>query len=149
MRVGAPGPKAARNKGYEVRTMGILDQVMERLPQENASGGASGLPGAVMALLTNRQTGGLGGLVNRFGDAGLGHVAGSWIGRGANQEIAPHDLHRALGDEQVQSIAARTGMSPGQLLPLLAQFLPGIIDGLTPHGQLPAEDESAPPARWR
>jgi uncharacterized protein YidB (DUF937 family) len=50
-------------------------------------------------------------------------------------------LHRALGDEQVQSMVARTGMSPGQLLPLLAQFLPGIIDGLTPHGRLPAEED--------
>jgi uncharacterized protein YidB (DUF937 family) len=126
--------------------MGLLDQIIGGLPQEHATAGG-GLPGAIMGMLTNRQTGGVSGLVSRFGDAGLGHVADSWVGNGPNQEIAPHDLHRALGDEQVQSMAAQTGMSTGQLLPLLAQFLPGIINGLTPHGRLPAENDVLPPPR--
>jgi uncharacterized protein YidB (DUF937 family) len=121
--------------------MGLLDQIMGGLPQEHATAGGGGIPGAIMGLLANRQTGGLNGLVDRFGDAGLGHVVSSWIGNGPNQEIAPQDLHRALGDEQVQSMAAQTGMSTGQLLPLLAQFLPGIINGLTPNGRVPKDSD--------
>ena len=81
---------------------------------------------------------GLGDLLQRFQGAGLGHAADSWVGTGPNQPISPQDLHRALGDEQVQSLARQSGMSASQLLPLLAQFLPTIVDRMTPNGQLPS-----------
>jgi uncharacterized protein YidB (DUF937 family) len=80
---------------------------------------------------------GLGDLLQRFQGAGLGHVAESWVGNGANQPISPQDLHRALGDEQIQHMARQSGMSTSQLLPLLAQYLPMIVDRMTPNGQLP------------
>ena len=80
---------------------------------------------------------GLGDVLQRFQAAGLGNAANSWVGTGTNQPIDPQDLHRALGDEQVQSLARQSGMSTGQLLPLLAQYLPMIVDRMTPNGQLP------------
>jgi uncharacterized protein YidB (DUF937 family) len=80
---------------------------------------------------------GVGDLLQRFQAAGLGHVADSWVGNGPNQPINPEDLHRALGDEQVQSMARQSGMSTSQLLPLLARYLPTIVDRMTPNGQLP------------
>ena len=80
---------------------------------------------------------GLADLRQRFQDTGLGHVADSWIGNGPNQQISPQDLHRALGDEQVESMARQSGMSAGRLLPLLAQALPMIVDRMTPGGQMP------------
>jgi len=121
--------------------MGLMDMITDGLPKEHATGtGNGGLPAALMGLLANRQSGGLGGLLGRFNDAGLGHVANSWVGSGPNQPVSPQDLHRALGDEQVQSMASQTGMSTAQLLPLLAQFLPGIVDRLTPHGRVPDGD---------
>jgi uncharacterized protein YidB (DUF937 family) len=116
--------------------MGLLDQLAGGL-SPGATGEHSGLAGAVASLLANRQTGGVGGLADRFNAAGLGHIMQSWIGTGQNREIAPGDLHRAIGDDQLQAMAAQSGMSVPQLLPLLAQFLPTIIDHLTPHGQVP------------
>ena len=127
--------------------MGLLDTILGGLPQEQATaaplgggGGGGGLGSAIAGLLGNRQTGGMNGLLESFAAAGLGHVAQSWIGSGANQAIAPQDLHRALGDDRVQEMSAQTGMPVAQLLPLLAQHLPGIIDRLTPNGQMPHPD---------
>jgi uncharacterized protein YidB (DUF937 family) len=80
---------------------------------------------------------GLNDVLQRLEGAGLGHVAQSWVGTGPNQQISPQDLHRALGDEQVQDMARQSGMSASQLLPLLAQALPTIVDRMTPNGQVP------------
>ncbi|MBV9522074.1 MAG: DUF937 domain-containing protein [Alphaproteobacteria bacterium] len=121
--------------------MGLLDEIMGGLPQEHATAtGGGGLPNAIMGLLANRQSGGLNGLMGSFAAAGLGHVFQSWVGNGPNQSISPQDLHRALGEDKVQAMANQTGMSTSQLLPLLAQFLPTIIDRLTPQGQMPPAD---------
>ena len=42
-------------------------------------------------------SGGLGELLQRFQQNGYGNVAGSWLGTGPNQSIAPHELQQALG----------------------------------------------------
>ena len=36
--------------------------------------------------------GGLGGLLQQFQNAGLGHVAQSWVGNGPNQAVTPDQL---------------------------------------------------------
>jgi uncharacterized protein YidB (DUF937 family) len=124
-----------------------MDMILGGLPQEHATaspvgggGIGGGLGGAIAGLLGSRQTGGMNGLVESFAAAGLGHVVQSWIGTGANQSVGPQDLHRALGDDRVQAMSAQTGMSAAQLLPLLAQYLPVIIDRMTPNGQVPHPD---------
>ena len=46
-------------------------------------------------------------------------------------------LGAALGDDEVQRLAGKSGLDIGTLLPLLAAFLPQIINTLTPKGQVP------------
>jgi len=48
-----------------------------------------------------------------------------------------------LGDEKVANLAAKSGMSVEQLLPLLAAALPTVIDALTPDGNVPQGDAAA------
>jgi uncharacterized protein YidB (DUF937 family) len=72
-------------------------------------------------------------------------VADSWVGKGENKPIAPGDLANALGADQIDSIASQAGMSRDDLLQGLSQYLPGVIDQLTPDGRLPNEDEAS---RW-
>jgi uncharacterized protein YidB (DUF937 family) len=62
----------------------------------------------------------------------LGNVISSWVGTGANQPVAPDALHGILGTELVQQIAGKTGLPVEQLLPLIAQHLPQLVDGVTP-----------------
>ena len=38
--------------------------------------------------------GGLGGLLSSFEQAGLGHIAQSWIGNGPNQPVSPQQLQK-------------------------------------------------------
>ena len=82
---------------------------------------------------------GLAGLISQFQRAGLGHVAQSWVGNGANQPVSPQQLQSVLGDDQVQSMAVQSGMQPQDLLSQLSQHLPNAVNGMTPNGQMPDE----------
>lgn len=79
----------------------------------------------------------LGGLVDKFRQAGAGSVIDSWIGHGQNQNIQPGQLGQVLGDDALQELSKRTGASQSDILSQLAQALPGLINSLTPNGRLP------------
>ncbi len=72
---------------------------------------------------------------------GQGDAANSWVGTGQNKAIAPNDLAKALGADQIESLASQSGMSRDDLLSGLSQYLPKVVDHLTPDGRLPTEDE--------
>ncbi len=82
------------------------------------------------------QTGGLSGLMDRFQQAGLGDTVASWVGTGENAPLSAADLETALGSETLQGFASKLGFDGNQLMPLLAQFLPQIVDQLTPNGRI-------------
>jgi uncharacterized protein YidB (DUF937 family) len=83
--------------------------------------------------------GGLGGLLQKFQQAGQGDVLNSWIGSGQNQQIQPGTLGQVLGSQTVQDLAQKAGINPNDLLGQLAQHLPEIINQLTPNGRLPTQ----------
>ena len=87
--------------------------------------------------------GGLGGLLGKLRDAGHGNVADSWVGTGQNQSINANDLGAALGPQVIHEIAQRTGMDEQELLKQLSTALPGVIDKLTPNGQVPQQHQVA------
>ena len=87
--------------------------------------------------------GGLGGLLDRLKDAGHGNVADSWVGTGQNQSINANDLGAALGPQVIREIAQRTGLDEQELLKQLSTALPGIVDKLTPNGQVPQQHQVA------
>lgn len=107
-------------------------------------GGGGQQAGGNAAILTtllnavNSHPGGVGGLLQSFQQQGLGGVVNSWVGTGANQAVSPEQVQSALGSDQVQEVAAKLGVSPQEASSSLAQWLPGIIDHLTPNGQVPA-----------
>lgn len=86
-------------------------------------------------------SGGLGDLLKQLQQGGHGDTASSWVGTGQNKAIAPGDLASALGADQIDSLASQSGMSRDDLLSGLSQYLPKVIDHLTPEGRLPTEDE--------
>jgi uncharacterized protein YidB (DUF937 family) len=95
---------------------------------------AGGAAGSVIS-------GGLGDLLKQFQQNGHGDTANSWVGKGENKPIAPGDLANALGANQIDSLASQSGLSRDDLLSGLSQYLPGVIDHLTPEGRLPTEKE--------
>jgi uncharacterized protein YidB (DUF937 family) len=90
------------------------------------------------------QQGSLGGLdvlINQFKQSGLEDVVNSWIGAGKNQPISPTQLRQVLGNESVNNLSRQTGAPQEDLLSQLSKFLPGVIDRLTPNGQVPSDAE--------
>jgi uncharacterized protein YidB (DUF937 family) len=85
--------------------------------------------------------GGLGGLLNKLQQGGLGNVANSWVGSGQNQPVAPGQLGSALGPNIIKTLAQKSGISEDELTKQLSQVLPGIVDKLTPNGRLPTVAE--------
>jgi uncharacterized protein YidB (DUF937 family) len=106
-------------------------------------GGLGGLLGGLLAggAAGSVLSGGLGDLLKQFQEKGQGDAANSWVSNGPNKQIAPGDLASALGADQIDSIAAQSGMSRDDLLKGLSQYLPDVINHLTPDGRVPNEHE--------
>lgn len=110
----------------------------------NQGGGFAGQGGPAQGMAGQGAAGqglaaGLGGLVSMFQQAGLGHLAQSWISNGPNQPVSPQQLESVFGQGQVQNMASQAGMAPGDFLSQLSQHLPNVVNGMTPNGQLPSE----------
>ena len=88
-------------------------------------------------------SGGLGDLLKQLQQGGHSETANSWVGSGQNKAISPGDLANALGSDQIDSLASQSGMSRDDLLNGLSQYLPKVIDHLTPDGRLPTDDEGS------
>ena len=87
--------------------------------------------------------GGLGGLLKQFQQKGLGEVADSWIKTGPNKAVAPGQISDALGPDVIDTLSQRTGLSKDQVVQMLSQVLPNVVDRLTPGGRLPSQQELA------
>ena len=120
--------------------MGLLDSILGAATgKTEGSGGAAQLIGVLGGLLA--QSGGLQGLANKFAQSGQGNAFQSWVGMGENEAISSNQVQRALGSEQVNAIATRMGVDPGVASNFLAEYLPKIVDKLTPEGKVdPAAD---------
>jgi uncharacterized protein YidB (DUF937 family) len=111
-------------------------------------GPQSGLGGVLGGLLGGGAAGGLlnGGLRNLVADMqrnGQSDAVNSWIGHGENQSLAPSELARAAGLEDIDAVARETGMPREQLVSELSQHLPEFVNQLTPNGRLPTDEEAA------
>jgi len=106
-------------------------------------GGLGGLLGGAAA--GSVLSGGLGNLIKELQQSGQGRAAQSWVSTGPNEEIAPNDLANAVGSDTLESLSRQTGMGQNDLLAGLSQYLPDLVDQLTPKGRLPTEDEAS---RW-
>ena len=81
--------------------------------------------------------GGLSDLIGRLTAGGAAPQVNSWVGPGQNQPIPPGQLGSALGQNTLNELSQRTGMSQQELLNQLATVLPQLINHLTPNGRMP------------
>jgi len=147
---GQPGPSTGT---VQPRTpSGGLADILGGLfgggPSSATPVGSSPMPGGLGPVLGGAAagtalTGGLGRLINELQESGHGRAAQSWVDRGPNEEIAPADLKKALGNDTLDALAKQTGLSRDELLEGLSQNLPDLIDKLTPNGRLPTAEEAS------
>ena len=131
--------------------MGLMDSLIGAAASsltgaQQAQTGSSGtggldpqvLMGIVGALMNN--AGGLSGILAKLQQNGMGDAVASWVGTGANQQVSPGALGGALGPDLMGMIAKQLGGSQEQAAGTMADLLPGLIDQLTPQGQVPADN---------
>lgn len=127
--------------------MGLLDSVLGGVLGSlqggqgggQAGGGNADLLKAVVGMLGNDAAGGgLGGLVAKFQQSGLGDVVQSWISSGQNMPVSADQISNVLGNDTLGGLAQRLGLNPADVAGQLSQVLPQVVDQLTPGGQMPA-----------
>lgn len=127
--------------------MGLLDTILGSIAgqsDESTTTARAQPGGAIAGVLATllAQSGGLSGLMKQFSQGGLGEIFSSWTGTGQNQSISPDQVHQALGPSQLQALGSSLGLDTSQVSSLLAEYLPTVVDKLTPAGQIdPTADD--------
>jgi uncharacterized protein YidB (DUF937 family) len=121
--------------------MAGIDQLIQQL-----LGGSTPAGGLDMGKLTSllqpllqqlQAGGGLESLLGKLQQAGMGDQVSSWLGGGANAAVDPQTLGDAVGEGDVDALAQQTGLSPDEVKTGLSELLPGLVNQLSPSGQLP------------
>jgi len=115
--------------------MSFLEDMAGKELSSMLSSSSNPMASSVIQMI-NSQPGGLSGLLQQFHDKGLGGLVTSWVSTGQNLPISADQIQHVLGSEQVKELAAKAGISPDAAGSHLAEFLPMLIDKLTPNGQV-------------
>ena len=99
---------------------------------------AAALAPLVLKLI---KGGGVQKLMDNAEANGLSAEAGSWVGTGANQQVSAEQMRGVVGEDVVQQVAREAGISEDEAAGVLAQVVPQVVDGLSPNGRLPSEND--------
>lgn len=116
--------------------MGLFDSLAS-----NMLGKLGGEKGAIaqVAIDLFNQNGGLPGVLQKFKATGYEHEVDSWISKGSNLPIDAQQIIYALGSSTIQQAASKLNMNAQDISAKIAEYLPQVIDRMTPDGQLPRE----------
>ncbi len=109
--------------------------------ESNLSGDAGSnldLGSIVSALsgVTGGQGFDLGSLMSRLNAGGLGDIAKSWMGDGANDGISADQVTNMLGSDKIAEFASKLGLSNEEAAGGLSEALPKIMDQGSSGGSL-------------
>lgn len=94
----------------------------------------------LLAFVSNKDTGGLPGFMSKLSSSGLGDVAQSWLGGGANALPLKNTQVESLFGGQgglLGSITSKLGVDGTTASSALGFLLPAVIGKLTPGGKVP------------
>jgi len=84
----------------------------------------------------------LSGITQKFRESGLDKQVSSWISKGENLPVVGDQIKKALGSDVVAGIAAKLGITTSEAADELADAVPGVVDEMTPDGELPPRNGS-------
>lgn len=100
-------------------------------------GGSEGQTKAIQLIQSLLQSqGGIQGIMEKFQQGGLEQLVKSWIGTGENLPISVEQILDIFGKKEIDSAADEVGVSQQDAPNLLSEYLPKIVDQLSPNGQL-------------
>lgn len=83
--------------------------------------------------------GGIEGLVKQFNSAGLSELIQSRISTGSNLPINAEQIVQVFSSPVINELAAKINMNTAEASDMAAQYLPKLVDKLTPEGVIPKE----------
>jgi uncharacterized protein YidB (DUF937 family) len=92
------------------------------LLQQGGGGPSTNIVGSLLGGLGG--SGGMAGMLETLAANGLGDHVASWMSNNPNLPVSTEQIHNALGSEQVQQMAASSGLPIGDFLNQLAAHLP-------------------------
>lgn len=111
--------------------MGLFDSVAGAMM--NKVMGDKG-PLAKLAMELFQQYGGLPGILQTLKNGGLSEQVDSWVGKDANMSVNAQQIGAALGSSVLAGIAAKLNMTTEELSGKIAEYLPDVVNQLTPNG---------------
>lgn len=111
--------------------MGLFDSVAGAMM--NKVMGDKG-PLAKLAMELFQQYGGLPGILQTLKAGGLSEQVDSWVGKDANMSVNAQQIGAALGSSVLAGIAAKLNMTTEELSGRIAEYLPDVVNQLTPNG---------------
>ncbi|QGM81012.1 YidB family protein [Otariodibacter oris] len=100
-------------------------------------GGGEGQSKAIQLIQTLLQSqGGIQGLIAKFQQGGLEDLVKSWISTGENKPISHHQIVDIFGKDNLDNAAQEAGIEQDEAPNLLSEYLPKIVDTLSPDGKL-------------
>lgn len=111
--------------------MGLFDQVTGML------GGQAGKAEQLQKVFSwVEEQGGVKSLIEKFHQGGLSAVVESWIGSGNNLPVTAEQIQSVLGLPAIQQLAEKLGVNSDNASTLIAEYLPKLVDGLSPDGEI-------------
>jgi uncharacterized protein YidB (DUF937 family) len=138
--------------GYQNRDK-LRDMIADARTGSGTAGGTSGTGSGGLLDEIGRTFGGgadsgrnlkegLDSLLDRFRTNGQGEKADSWVSADANADLGDGDLESAVGDDTLDELARRSGLSRAEIVSRLRTALPETVNRLTPGGRVPDETEA-------
>lgn len=131
---------------FEQMLGGVLNNVLSQAGSSSGLGGllnsalsgpmAQALPGMLNSALAKTPYGSFDGLLVQLQESGLDEQVKSWLSNGENLPVSAQQIIGAMGETQIGEMASGIGLSPDKLTELLSQYLPGLVDKLSPNGTL-------------
>lgn len=121
--------------------MGFLDGLAGEVLGSMLGGKSdNNLLGQIAMEMINKN-GGLGGILEKFNQAGLGDLAASWIGQGSNQSLTEDQVSNVFGNDMIAEMASKFGVDSSLLTSQIAQYLPELVNQATPAGTVNDKSE--------
>jgi uncharacterized protein YidB (DUF937 family) len=122
--------------------MSMFDSIIKESGENYGLGDKAGnLLSSLLGLITDQTQGGFSGFLDRFRQVGLGDVADSWVGSGANISLSNEQVESALGTETTSEMARQAGVDVETARTALGSMIPRVVDTLTPDGIVLTEDD--------
>jgi len=111
-----------------------------QLLMSKLGGGAQSNSGAIQAalgsLLGKGDSPDLAGLISGLQSGGLGDIAKSWLGDGANASISADQIKDVVDSNKLSQLAAAAGTDENSILSGLQEAMPQMVDKASSGGSL-------------